>query len=81
MLQDQHEYPCETCGRFAAECICPECPVCHEVGNRFCYDEGYLTYSQEQIIGQAKLDVAKAKEDLQEAEYWLQWVTEKGAEI
>ena len=32
------EVPCEVCGQW--DCICPECPVCEEVGNPVCYDGG-----------------------------------------
>ena len=32
-----HEEPCEVCGKFADECICPECPICGEVGRPECY--------------------------------------------
>jgi hypothetical protein len=71
---------CECCGRDPDDCICPVCPTCHEVGNRYCYTEGYLTYTYEQLLGQAKADIAKAKDALSEAEYYLQWLIEKGPE-
>lgn len=27
---------CEVCGEEVDRCDCPECPVCHEVGNPKC---------------------------------------------
>ena len=65
---------CETCGQN--DCICPPCPECGQVGNRFCYENGYLEYTHEQMLGQARLDIAKAKDNLADAEYYLQWLIE-----
>jgi len=28
---------CAVCGRDPSTCLCPECPVCGEVGNPACY--------------------------------------------
>lgn len=72
---------CDTCGKNADVCICPECPVCHETGNRFCYDEGYLTYTYDQLVGQALLDVIKAEGMLAMAKEHLQWLQEKGSDV
>lgn len=30
--------PCECCGKSVDECICEECPNCHETGNPECYE-------------------------------------------
>jgi len=38
--------PCECCGRAVDECVCEECPNCHETGNPECY-EGTCTEFQE----------------------------------
>jgi hypothetical protein len=39
MIDDQFgtEAPCDVCGKWADDCICPECPVCGEYGNPACY--------------------------------------------
>jgi len=49
--------PCETCGGDPEgdSCVCPECHVCHLVGNTVCYDDHGLVYSAEQLAGQARL--------------------------
>ena len=36
-LPGEEEYPCEVCGEFPDNCICPECPVCSDAGNPSCY--------------------------------------------
>jgi hypothetical protein len=30
------EYPCQICGEWAEDCVCPECPVCRMYGNPEC---------------------------------------------
>ena len=55
---------CETCGEDPANCRCPICPVCEEIGNPYCYDEGHLTYTHDQLIGRAKREVARLEERL-----------------
>ena len=38
---DETEY-CAVCGKNAEdECECPECPICHEIGNKECYGEPF----------------------------------------
>ena len=34
---NQTDAPCEVCGLFPDDCICPECPNCGEIGNPNCY--------------------------------------------
>jgi predicted amidophosphoribosyltransferase len=34
---NQHDGACDVCGQNLDNCICPECPVCLEVGNPACY--------------------------------------------
>jgi hypothetical protein len=31
------EEPCEVCGQWPDDCICPECPICGEYGRSGCY--------------------------------------------
>lgn len=35
---DEPDPPCEVCGQKLNDCVCPECPVCREIGNPACYD-------------------------------------------
>ena len=49
--------PCEMCGHYPDDCICPECPVCQEQGNPDCYHSitGHgLIESLDQRIEKAK---------------------------
>lgn len=60
--------PCAVCGRWPDDCICPECPDCHSVGDPFCYDIGHgsdqplLQRNEAQIIGERLLAEAIQKE-------------------
>lgn len=40
-----YDLPCEICDKDPALCECPECPICHEVGNPKCYKEHGLSYN------------------------------------
>lgn len=74
------ECPCEMCGRWADDCLCPECPKCGEYGNPHCYREHGLVCSAIQIASLAESTEAerKANEEANaryyaayaEAEYW-----------
>lgn len=37
---NQEDPPCEVCGQWPDDCVCPECPVCGDYGNPVCYDGG-----------------------------------------
>jgi hypothetical protein len=45
--------PCEVCGEFEDDCICPECPECNSVGDPLCYKQHGLKRSENQIISLA----------------------------
>lgn len=36
---DPPEEPCEVCGNYPDDCICPECPTCGLYGDPDCYKE------------------------------------------
>lgn len=36
---NQVEGPCDVCGKNVDDCICPECPVCGEIGRVNCYED------------------------------------------
>jgi hypothetical protein len=44
------DFPCAVCGGFLGEsCICPECPVCGDTGNPYCYRFHGLVHTVEQV--------------------------------
>jgi hypothetical protein len=43
------EAPCDVCGLWCEECICPECPVCQTYGDPKCYEEHGMRRSKAQI--------------------------------
>jgi hypothetical protein len=45
---------CDICGLPDTRCICPECPVCGEVGRPDCYEEHGMTRSPGQIASLAE---------------------------
>lgn len=38
-VPDDEPCYCDVCGQLDDECVCPECPLCGEVGDRECYDD------------------------------------------
>lgn len=32
--------PCQVCGRYPDDCLCPRCPVCSVIGDPSCYGPG-----------------------------------------
>jgi len=43
------DQPCEVCGQFPDDCICPECKVCGGQGDPTCYRDHGMEKSDEQI--------------------------------
>jgi hypothetical protein len=72
------EGPCECCGHDPADCICPECPECHEVGNEDCYQLGHLKFSREQMIGKARMRIEDLRFRIQEEEQNIKYFKEGG---
>lgn len=62
------EGPCEVCGRFVDDCICPECPVCQAVGDPDCYDQHGMLRTAEQIASMQHAKAMQADEIQQELE-------------
>jgi hypothetical protein len=57
------DYPCEVCGGFDTirgkgpnQCVCPECPVCGEVGDPTCYEDHGMQFTVEQKQRMAEAD-------------------------
>jgi hypothetical protein len=65
---------CEVCGKYADDCICPECPVCGEHGNAACYASHNLTFTLDQQISRAERSVADAQDNLNAASEYLDWL-------
>jgi len=40
---------CEVCGKNADFCVCPECQICGDAGNKLCYSKHGMVISEEQI--------------------------------
>lgn len=45
---EEPDPPCEVCGNYWEDCICPECPICWGVGDPDCYRGHGLKRSEEQ---------------------------------
>lgn len=72
---------CECCGRHADDCICPECPVCGQAGNPYCYDHGHLKPTYEQVLGAQRARIARAQDNLDTEKMYLQWLESHPEEI
>jgi len=82
------DHPCECCGHDPADCICPECPTCHEQGNPVCYDKDKggirhssvepMKYNREQLIGQAKMRIAAWHLHIEEEQQYIQYLEQGG---
>lgn len=75
---EQTEY-CTICFKECEECICPECPVCQEVGRLECYSTETeanhgLKATKEQLIAYQEAFVAKLKAKLDEEQKSLEWM-------
>jgi hypothetical protein len=68
--------PCDTCAHDADDCICPECPVCGETGNKNCYKpapHGHgLNYNKAQRVSQTKAHIAMMEDNLNEEKMHLE---------
>jgi hypothetical protein len=73
-IPGQEDYPCECCGHDSADCICPECPVCKESGNKECYKSGHLEFNKQQLIGQSKLQIFILKDQIADEESYIRWL-------
>ena len=76
-LPGEEEYPCEVCGQSLDKCDCPECPVCHEVGNPACYSGHGLQMSLEQTISKTGADIADMEEQLVDLKMYYEWLVDR----
>lgn len=65
------EAPCVMCGRWADDCLCPECPTCGSLGEPHCYVKHGLVCSAIQIASKAEADAAiRQDNEAANAAYW-----------
>jgi hypothetical protein len=76
MIEDRVNGPCEVCGYWNDDCVCPDCPVCGEQGRPGCYETPphIGVYTKAQLIGQAKFDIAESKAAMAEHYEYFDWV-------
>lgn len=69
-----HELPgdaiefCEVCGKDEFSCVCPECPVCSEIGKQECYEQHGLVLSGSQRAAWAEAEARWAAQARAEAD-------------
>ena len=72
---------CAVCKCGVEDCICPECPTCHEAGNPKCYapDEGHqaLRLSKAQLMSRSKVKIAELTERIQDEEQYQVFLIEQ----
>jgi hypothetical protein len=59
--------PCEMCGNFIDQCICPECPVCKAMGLNTCYRDHGLVQVPAQRAGRQMREAEEQREREAEA--------------
>jgi hypothetical protein len=79
---EEPDPPCKTCGKDVDNCICPECPVCGVVGEPDCYLEEWrgghgLTFTLEQKIGQAKLELAIREQAVEDQRMYIGYLEDQ----
>jgi hypothetical protein len=77
-LPEEEEHACAICGRDAASCICPECPVCGTQGDPYCYQHHGISLTDEQVVALAEKAVEAAKAALDAAENYLSVMRDEG---
>jgi len=61
--------PCEVCGKATDDCICPECPVCENIGDITCYENHHgMTRTKAQIDSLSNAEAGWAEQAQAEAE-------------
>lgn len=56
------ESPCDVCGQWSENCVCPECPECHTSGDPYCYEHHGLVRTFEQTWLHARIEQAQIEE-------------------
>lgn len=62
MIDDQcAEGPCAVCALPVEDCVCPECPVCHQNGDPACYKNHGLKLNKQQVIHRQEARIYQAE--------------------
>ncbi len=71
------DQPCEVCGNFPEQCICPVCPSCGEQGSPGCYIATDTNHSKKVtcggLVGKMTVEQKIAKQRFVVADLKLQW--------
>ena len=60
---NQVDPPCDVCGSPIDDCVCPECPRCHTLGNPECYTKHGMIMNAEQIAAKVVADEKQKQEE------------------
>lgn len=75
------EQPCECCGNGEDSCECPECPVCSTYGDKNCYEEHGLKFTDKQLAGQSKLKVKILEQQITDEKEYQYYLKEKEVDL
>lgn len=74
---EEPDPPCFVCGQPWEKCICPECPVCQEIGWPDCYRDHGLRRTEKQKFYYEINDRAYTREIERENKWMEQYLNEK----
>lgn len=79
---DPPDLPCEVCGLYPADCVCPECPECSVIGDPACYIPGAhgMVHSEEQnryCLLRQSVEASEAAHDAEMAKQEERWAAEQ----
>jgi hypothetical protein len=81
MSDSFNDQGCDVCGKLPDDCLCPECPICHEVGRIECYQmNGHwpaLVLNKAQILSRIETQIALLKERIADLEMYYSWGAEQ----
>lgn len=82
MDPNQIESPCEVCGSFTDNCVCPVCPTCHEQGNPRCYlppslNPCNMKLNKAQLQSRAEAEIRLLREKITDHGAYLDWLETK----
>jgi hypothetical protein len=75
--------PCAVCCKSIDDCVCPECPECHQMGDRSCYivREGHkvrLELTREQVIARQEARMSQLDQVMHTEAQYLDYLREGG---
>jgi hypothetical protein len=77
--------PCDCCGRWPDDCICPPCPVCEAVGNPTCYGDSVavdgsvhgMKLNTAQLIGATRRRIEHLQEQISDEETYINYLEDQ----